>query len=98
MAKIGHDAKVIEPLQNGPFGSKIKNAKNVRKRLYDHIRVVVCKKPLQKSLNIRKMRAFWNWPKLATIQRLLPLQNGQFGSKIKNAKNLRKTIVRIRAR
>ena len=30
---------------------------------------------------------------MATIQRLLPLQNGQFGSKIKNAKSMRKTAV-----
>ena len=27
------------------------------------------------------------------MQRLLPLQNGQFGSKIKNAKNMPKTIL-----
>ena len=46
-------------MQNGQFGSKIKNAKKVRKiRLYDHIRVVVCKKPLEKTPNIREMRAF----------------------------------------
>ena len=32
MAKIGHDAKAM-PLQNGQFGSKIKNAKKVRKTI-----------------------------------------------------------------
>ena len=30
---------------------------------------------------------------MATIQRLYPLQNGQFGSKIKIAKSMRKTAV-----
>ena len=35
-------------LQNGQFGSQIKNAK----------KVVVCRKPLQKTTSIRKMRAF----------------------------------------
>ena len=39
------------------------------------------------------MRPFWKLAKMATIQRLLPLQNGQFGSKIKNAKSMRKTAV-----
>ena len=38
------------------------------------------------------MRAFWKWPKMAIMQRLWPMQNTQFGSKIKNslqhAKNL----------
>ena len=31
--------------------------------------------------------------KSAILQRLQPLQNGQFGSKIKNVKNMRKTIL-----
>ena len=40
------------------LAQKLKIQKKWEKRLYDHIRVVVCKKPLQKTPNIRKMRAF----------------------------------------
>ena len=57
MAKIGHDAKAIA-FAKWSVCSKIKNAKKCEKRFYDHIRVVVCKKPLLKKPNIRKMRAF----------------------------------------
>ena len=32
-------------------------------------------------------------PKAMAMRRLEPLQNGQFGSKIKMAKNMRKTVV-----
>ena len=48
------------------------------------------KKRLQKVANIRKMTAFWKWPKLATMQ------SGQFGSKIKIHKNMRKTTLQSR--
>ena len=54
--------------------------------MYYDIRVVLGKKPLRKTLNILKIRAFLKWPKLATMYGLKPMQNGQFGSKIKNAK------------
>ena len=40
------------------LGQKLKIPKRCEKRLYDHNRVVVCKKPLQKTPIIRKMRAF----------------------------------------
>ena len=46
------------------FGKKLKIPKRCEKRLYDHIRVVVCKKPLQKTLNIRKMTAFLKMAKI----------------------------------
>ena len=62
--------------------------------MYDHIRNVGCKKPLRKTRNIRKMRGFLKWPKLANMHGLKPIQNGQFGSKIKNAKKVRKMNVR----
>ena len=39
------------------------------------------------------MRPFW---KSAILQRLLTLQNGQFGSKIQMAKNVPKKIVQAR--
>ena len=37
-------------MQNGQFGLKMKYAKNMRKRLYKHIQVVLCKKRLEKQL------------------------------------------------
>ena len=52
-------------------------------RLYKHIRLVLWKKRLQKTGNIWEMRPFWKLAKTATMQRLWPLQSGQFGSKIK---------------
>ena len=52
------------------LGQNRKLPKTCEKRPYKHIRVVLCKKGLQKTANIRKMRAFWKWPKMATRQRL----------------------------
>ena len=39
------------------------------------------------------MRPFWKLAKMASMQRLWPLQSGQFGSKIKIAKSMPKTAV-----
>ena len=39
------------------------------------------------------MNSFPKSPKLATMQELLPLQNGQFGSKINILENMRKTTL-----
>ena len=41
------------------LAQKLKMPKTCEKRFYNHVRVVVCKKRLQKTPNIRKMRAFW---------------------------------------
>ena len=70
------------------LGQKLKFTKTCEKRFFNHIRVVLCKIPLEKTPNIREMRRFL---KSAILQR--PLQNGQFGSKIKIHKNMRKTIL-----
>ena len=40
------------------WGQNLKIPKTREKRFYNHNRVVVCKKPLEKTPNIRKMRAF----------------------------------------
>ena len=61
--KIGHLGRLepmqsIRPLQNGLFGSKIINANNMLKPFYKNIRVVVCKKPFEKTSNIQEMRRF----------------------------------------
>ena len=52
------------------LSQKLKMPKRCEKRFYYHIRVVAGKKPLEKTLNIRKMRAFLKWPKLATMHGL----------------------------
>ena len=42
---------------------KFKMPKRCEKKLHEQIRVVVCKKPLQNTPTIQKMRAFSKWPK-----------------------------------
>ena len=46
------------PLQITQFGSKDKIAKTCEKCFYKRIKLVLCKKRLWKTANIRKMRAF----------------------------------------
>ena len=55
------------------LGQKVEMLKRREKRFYDHIRLVVCKKPIQKMLHIRKITAFWKWQKLAKMH----VQNAQ---------------------
>ena len=52
------------------LGQKLKMPKTCDKRLYKHIRLVLCKKRLQKAANIWEMRPFWKLAKMATMQRL----------------------------
>ena len=49
------------------LGQKFKWPKTFEKRFYKQVRVVLCKKPLQKTPNIREMRPFWKSP---ILQRL----------------------------
>ena len=58
-------------MQNGQFGSKIKNAKDVRKTILPPTAIDDGKTPNNgKTPNSRKMRAFRKWPKLATMHGL----------------------------
>ena len=75
------------------LAQKLKRPKTCEKRFYKHVTVVVWKKPLEKTPNIREMRPFW---KSAVLQRLQTLQNGQFGSKTQMAKKMRKTVLQAR--
>ena len=43
-------------------------AKNMRKRRYKHITVVLCKKGLEEAVNTRNMRPFKIFKKMATMQ------------------------------
>ena len=49
------------------LGQRLKLKKTWEKRFVNHIRVVLCKKPLEKTPNIREMRRFW---KTGIMQRL----------------------------
>ena len=75
------------------LGQRLKWPKTREKRFYKHVRGFLCKKPLEKTANIREMRPFW---KSATLQTLKSLQNGQFGSEIQMPRNLRKKILQAR--
>ena len=67
--------KGYSPCKTLSLGQKIKLPETCQKHLYKHIKVVLCKKRLEKTANIRKMRPSWKLPKMATMQRLKPMQN-----------------------
>ena len=50
--------KGYSPCKILSLGQNIKLPKTWEKRLYKHIRIVLCKKPFPKTTNIRKIRAF----------------------------------------
>ena len=56
--KIGHLAKAIDFAKWSVWVKKKKRPKTCEKRFYKHVRVVLCKKPLQKTPYIREMRTF----------------------------------------
>ena len=60
ISKIGHRAcKGYSPCKILILAQKLKFQKTCQNRFYKSFGVVLCKKPLQKKLNIREMRAFW---------------------------------------
>ena len=57
--KIGHHAcKGYSPCKILTLAQKLKFQKTCQNPFYKSFGVVLCKKPLQKTLNIREMRAF----------------------------------------
>ena len=52
------------------LSQKLKMPKTCDKRLYKHIRPVLCKKRLQKVPNIWEMRPVWKLAKMVTMQML----------------------------
>ena len=64
------------------------------KRLYKHITVLVWKKPLQKTpIKYSKNESILKIAKIGHDAKALAFAKCQCGSKIKNAKKVRKTIV-----
>ena len=92
--KIGHHAcKGYSPCKILTLAQKLKFQKTCQNPFYKSFTVVLGKKPLQKTLNIREMREFGNRP--SCMQRLQPMQNPHFRSKIEIPKNMSKSILQI---
>ena len=68
------------------LGQNFKMQKNMPKTFLQHIEVVLYKKRIEKTANIRKIRLFWKLLKMATKQ------NRHFGSKIQSAKEHAKNV------
>ena len=91
--KIGHHAcKGCSLCKILTLAQKLKFQNTRQNSFHTSFTVVLCKKPLQKTPNIREMRAF---SKSAIVQSLWPMQNRHFGSKIKISKNMFKSILQI---
>ena len=84
--------KGYSPCKILTLGQKLKMQKRCEKRFYDHITVVVCKKALQKAASIRKMRAFRNWLKIATIHGYSPFKILTLAPKLKMQKRWEKRL------
>ena len=84
----------LQPLQNGQSGSKNKLAKTYQKRLYKHIRHILCKKRLENTLNMWKMRRFWKLEKWPLCKGYSLCKMGTLGQKI----NMPKTSLRVNYR
>ena len=83
MAKIGHLAKAIQPLQNTHFGSKIKTVKNIPKTTLEPHQSCSLQKAALKTPNIRKMTTFPKWPKIGHHAKAIDFAKSLLFSKIK---------------
>ena len=74
---------------------KLKMPKTCEKPFYKKIRVDLWENRAKKTQALRNEAIFKisHLAKAIAHPKALPLQNGQFGSKIKNVKNMRKTIL-----
>jgi len=84
--------KGYNPCKILTLGQKLRFQKTCQNPLYKSFKVVLYKKPLQKTLNIREMRPFWKSP---IMQRLYFMQNPYLGTKIKIPKNMSKSVLQI---
>ena len=82
--------KGYSPCKILSLGQKIKLLKTCQKRFYNHIKVVLCKKPLEKRANIWKMRAFWKFQKLPQCKGYGLCKMGSLGQKFKMPKRCEK--------
>ena len=76
------------------LGQKLEFEKTCEKRLYKHIKVVLCKKTAPKNTYYSKNYNFLKMGKIGHQGKAIVFaKNGQFGSKIKIRKNMRKTTL-----
>ena len=78
--------KGYSPCKILTFGQKLKFQKTSQNPFYKSLTVILCKKLLQKTPNIRDMKA---------LLKLAIIQSPHFGSKIKIPKNIPKSILKI---
>ena len=81
----------LQPLQNRQFGSKINMFKNMRNTSLGPRQKCFTQKSTTKTPNIPKITGGQKSENFPIMHGLQPLQNRQFGSKIKMFKNMRKT-------
>ena len=81
--KIGHHAKAIGHAKSSFLGQKLKFQKTCQNPFYKSFTVVLCKKLLQKTLNIREIDHFENWP---SCKGYSPCKILTLGQKLKSKK------------
>ena len=85
--------RIYSPCKILALGQKLKLQKTCQNPFYKSFTVVLCKKPLQKTPNIREIRAF---SKSAIMQRIYsPCKILTLGQKLKFQKNMSKSILQI---
>ena len=77
------------------LAQEFKLSKTYEKRLYNRIRVVPCKRQLQKTPNILKMTSFRNGRHVGLYAEHMALKICQFGSNIKIVKNLQTSLLKL---
>ena len=97
MGKSGHHAKAIVFAKNGQFGSKIKILKNMRKTTLQTHYSCSAQKTAPKNTQYSTNGNFLKMGKSGHHAKAIVFaKNGQFGSKIKILKNMRKTTLQTR--
>ena len=81
--------KGYSPCKILTLGQKLKFKKTCQNSFYKSLKVVVCKKQLQKTLNIREMRPFW---KSATCKGYRPCKILTLGQKLKFQKTCQNSL------
>ena len=88
-------------MQNGQFGSKITNCKNMRKTILQEQHSCSVQKTARKSTNYSRNETILKIVPLAKAiahARAIAFAKWSLGSKIKNAKNIRKSILQQQQR
>ena len=75
--------KGYSPCKTLSLGQKIKLPETCQNHLYKHIKVLLCKKRLEKTANIQKVRSSWKLPKMAQCKGYSPCKTLSLGQKIK---------------